>query len=602
MRAPLPCSLLAVFALLAITVVAFHPSYDTNDDVFMTMIASGRGFCPAPDERLIFTNVIIGHGLKQLYTLLPNVPWYGGYLLAVHYVAQVAVCYCVLATGSRRAVTPSLLSRALSRRRLFRLRFGLYVTYFVIVELVFLNNLQFTTTAFLAAQAGIFLLWLAARRRSQGQPSAEVLSLCAAVALIVVAGMIRLEGLLMALVVAAPLAIYLSRHVSPRTWLPSAKAAVFAAVLVGLTAAYNRLAYEQDPRWSGFYAYNQLRCRFNDYRWTSYTPETAGAFSAVGWSQNDHDMIANWFFDDPEIYSEAKLRTVLDAHPWKTARLTPEYLGQACRKLLQDRSVWAALLVLPFFLASVDRSRTARRAILSCAFVAVASVVFLVLNNKLPPMRTYFPLLSFPVAAALLFAGNARSLFEKRQTKSTEAGRSLLAWNVRTPWTRAAMVMLVVGIVIGSYRQCRRSIRVHRERAELQTFLAEASSRAPELYVCWEAAMPFELVSPLDSLRAWSPLSLVSLTWTQRTPWHEETKRRFGVSCLARAMCERDDVVLIATARHRSLFATFAEQHFSEEVEFVESNSVRQKFVAGRFQRRPHSGDTAVKSPATQSR
>src|SRR5690242_9503375 len=151
MRAPLMCSLLAVFALLTISVVVFQPSYDTNDDVFMTMIAAGRGFCPAPDEHLVFTNIIIGRGLKHLYTLWPDVPWYGGYLLAVHYVAQVAVCYCVLATRPRRAVAPFAPDRALSRRHSFRRRLGLYVTYFVIVELVFLNNLQFTTTAFLAA-------------------------------------------------------------------------------------------------------------------------------------------------------------------------------------------------------------------------------------------------------------------------------------------------------------------------------------------------------------------------------------------------------------------------------------------------------------------
>jgi hypothetical protein len=114
--------------------------------------------------------------------------------------------------------------------------------------------------------------------------------------------------------------------------------------------------------------------------------------------------------------------------------------------------------------------------------------------------------------------------------------------------------------------------------------------------------MPFELVSPLDSLRAWSPLSLVSLTWTQRTPWHEEMNRRFGVSCLARALCEREDVVLIATPRHRSLFATFAKQHFSEDIEFVESNRVGQKFVAGHFQRRLNPGDTTARSPAAQPR
>jgi hypothetical protein len=67
-QAPLRFSLLAVICLLTLSVVVLQPSYDTNDDVFMTMIVAGKGFCPAPDEHLIFTNIIIGQSLKQLYT------------------------------------------------------------------------------------------------------------------------------------------------------------------------------------------------------------------------------------------------------------------------------------------------------------------------------------------------------------------------------------------------------------------------------------------------------------------------------------------------------------------------------------------------------
>lgn len=595
-RAPLRFSLLAVLALLAIVVVALAPSYDTNDDVFMTMIASGQGFCPAPDEHLVFTNVIIGQALQRLYTACPRFPWYGCYLLLVHYAAQVALLYCALTMDAEFAARKDSNSNV-TAQSFTRLRLGLYVGYFALVELLFLNNLQFTTTAFLAAQAGIFLVFLAARRRARQGDAAVAWPLFTAVILLVVAGLIRFESLSMALLVAAPLALVLARQASCRALIPTAVAAAFAVVLIGLATTYDRMAYEHDPQWSGFFSYNQLRVKFNDYGWTSYTPQTAGVFSAVGWTKNDHEMIAHWFFDDPVMYSEANLRAVLEAYPWKTERLTGGFGWQICRGMLRDRSVWAVFLVLPFFLAGVDRGRPARWAVIGSAIMAVVLVALLTWNVKLIPARVYFPLLSFPLSVALLFPASsqiASSLPAEKKNQGTS--RSFPAWkagSARPTWTRPVIVLLVVGVVMGLHHQCRRSVRVHRERRALQTFLADLRPSGRELYVCWEAAMPFELLSPLDNLSSWSRIPLLNLVWTQRTPWQEEIKRRFGISNLAQAMCDRDDVVLVATPLHRSLFATFVKEHFRSDVEFVPSASAGEKLVAGRFQRRALPGQTA---------
>jgi hypothetical protein len=597
MLAPLRFSLLAVLALLAVSVVAFQISYDTNDDVFMSMIVAGQGFCPAPDEHLVFSNVLLGHLLKRLYLALPHVAWYGCYLLFVHFLAQVAVLYCALVTeqpcaGSGPRPAPRT---ADARRRGFRRRFAAYLVYFAVVELVLLNSLQFTTTAFLAAQAGIFLLWLAARRRADRAEGGPFVPLCAAVILIVVAGLIRVESLGMALLVAAPLGLLLARRGSRRALIPSAAAAVVAALLVLMATAYNRASYQVDPAWSGFYSYNQLRCKFNDYQWTSYTPQTALAFSAVGWSKNDHAMIARWFFDDPVLYSEAKLRSVLAAHAWKTARLTPGYLLQACRRPFRDRSVWAVMLVLPFFLARMDGDRHARRALLGCATLGLALIVLVSVNNKVPPMRIYFPLLSFPLAATLLFHAPHAAVSRR---KAAQAGlrRTLGDRLPQSPWTRVVVALLVVGTAMGVYRQGRRSMRVQRERMALHAFLDEARSNRQNLYVCWEAALPFERLSPFDSLASWSGLSVLNLTWTQRTPWQENVKRRFEISCLARAMSERDDIVLVATETHRSLFVTFAKEHFQTDLEYLNSRSFGKSFSAGRFRQRARPQETAIRT------
>jgi hypothetical protein len=262
--------------------------------------------------------------------------------------------------------------------------------------------------------------------------------------------------------------------------------------------------------------------------------------------------------------------------------------------------------VLPFFLASIDRGRQVRWAVVGCMIVAVALVAVLTWNSKLLPARVYFPLLSFPLSAALLSpAGFATATSLRLEGETKGRSRSLPgsgAWKVGPPWARAVVVLLIVGVVMGVYRQGRRSVHVNRERRALETFLAGLQPPGQDLYVCWESAMPFELVSPLDNLHSWSQIPLVNLVWTQRTPWQEEIKRRFGISCFAQAMFERDNIVLVATAAHRSLFVKFAKEHFGVDIEFVESESAGEKFVAGRFHARAQSGESASKRTAAVQR
>src|SRR5262245_29559189 len=106
MRAPLIFASLAALALLAAIVVLLRVAYETNDDVCLTMIVSGRGFCPRPDEHMLFSNILLGHVLKWLYQFRPLFPWYGSYLLLTHYLSQVAVLYCAITIN--REATPDI--------------------------------------------------------------------------------------------------------------------------------------------------------------------------------------------------------------------------------------------------------------------------------------------------------------------------------------------------------------------------------------------------------------------------------------------------------------------------------------------------------------
>src|SRR5579859_979179 len=62
-------------ALFAAILATFTLGYETNDDVGMAQIASGV-MTGKPSAELIFTNLVIGETLKQLYQWSDRVNWY----------------------------------------------------------------------------------------------------------------------------------------------------------------------------------------------------------------------------------------------------------------------------------------------------------------------------------------------------------------------------------------------------------------------------------------------------------------------------------------------------------------------------------------------
>src|SRR5262249_48205218 len=144
--------------------------------------------------------------------------------------------------------------------------------------------------------------------------------LCSAIVLLVLGGMVRIESLAMAILVAAPVLLLCFRNFSLRAVGPCVMASVAAASLLAAVTVDDFSAYERDADWPGFRSFNQLRGNFHDGSWTYYSPKTAPIFSSVGWTEIDHAMIARWFSDDPVLYSEAKLTTIVDAYPWKSHR------------------------------------------------------------------------------------------------------------------------------------------------------------------------------------------------------------------------------------------------------------------------------------------
>ena len=133
-------SLLINGILFSLFFLFFTPRFAINDDPAMMSIASGE-LLGEPNEHLIFINVIIGHFLKFMYTVLPQLNWYILLFYFCHFVAMTVIFYVFL------------------RNSLTLCNLLLYFLLFVFIEVNFLTNLHFTTTAFVLGISGFLLLF-----------------------------------------------------------------------------------------------------------------------------------------------------------------------------------------------------------------------------------------------------------------------------------------------------------------------------------------------------------------------------------------------------------------------------------------------------------
>ena len=108
-RYPFCFSGITAAVMMVICLTIYTPRFQGNDDVQMAMIAAGQGICLAPDEHLIFSNIVLGKALSQLYSACPVVPWYGLHLYLLQFLANATFIYCaVLLSTPRRALATAL--------------------------------------------------------------------------------------------------------------------------------------------------------------------------------------------------------------------------------------------------------------------------------------------------------------------------------------------------------------------------------------------------------------------------------------------------------------------------------------------------------------
>lgn len=79
-----PVALLINLSFLTMVFIFLDMKYETSDDFVVDSILSGA-YGLDYDPHLLFSNIILGYGLKILYVALPTVSWY--------FVMHIVLCF-----------------------------------------------------------------------------------------------------------------------------------------------------------------------------------------------------------------------------------------------------------------------------------------------------------------------------------------------------------------------------------------------------------------------------------------------------------------------------------------------------------------------------
>lgn len=524
---------IGVFFVFIVSVKNLHPLYQSNDDLGMSLIASGVGYLNEPSEAIYHSNIILGHVLKYLYTHAPHFPWYAYMLILFQLISALAIFYSVLKT------------------RWTTVRFVLLICFLVTFNIYFITNLQFTSTAFLAAMAGFSLLVALVQANQKDRwPAYQTVATCmAALLLFAVSMLLRLNAFYLTIILTIPvLAMLAWKHGWRHKGLISAGCTMFAAVVVsGLLHGVNLSYYRSDPQWAHFYELNQLAPSFTATadRTVNYTLQNKHVFDEHGLGVNDFATLFLWYFADPQVLTVEKLRSVAQAMEpdigwrWNKAK-------HVLSELFSDRSILA--LALFALLATLFVQGKWNRAVIGVAAVATLfTLAGLALFMRLPAWVAV-PMLSLPACLALLLSD--------------------LSGPGKNP--HAAALTLVLPIALTLFVFAQHHVQADRHRSWMAGYanvVRELAHHQDALHIVFGSTLRIERISPFADLAAlFSGLNLVSSTPFGLSPIGLRMASLHGVDNLTRAAFSSDNVYLVADAFQLIFFTAFIQEHYGKRV------------------------------------
>jgi len=258
-------------------------TYETNDDVYLSLVFSGKLLVSTPDPHVVFVNFALAQVFARLYAAIPAIPWFGIFQIGSILLSVFFLNYCFSVT---RIHDKFLMRMAIS----------------LASAVPFLFLIQYTKTAVALAVTGYLSLYLL--HDSSFRSRMNTLFLHAiAVSFLLVSFSLRKESFFLATILCGFLVInaLMKRRI---TLIISLSAGVILIVVFTLVHKQNYGA-----EWQDFYEVKKVTEDIIDYDKILYN-SNEDLFSKAGLSKNDYDFLESWGYADGRIYSKERLTDI----------------------------------------------------------------------------------------------------------------------------------------------------------------------------------------------------------------------------------------------------------------------------------------------------
>ncbi len=528
-------AVLLVFSFLALSFAACGtPKFETNDDVVMSMIASGVGFVDKPNDHLLYSHFLVGRLLNSLYRLNGALPWYAIYLLTSNIISIAVITNLILRKGNR--LTSQIL----------------IPIFFLSVCLRPTQLLQFTTAASLASAAGAITFLSALEGELCWRQLLKPLS--GSVCLFALGAFIRFGSAKLIAVYAATFLV--ARVLTDRNWLKLKIGFAFFALVVGMASAaeYSNEVYYARGGWSEFYKLNPLRFSLTEFgRTTTLTTGIISSFKAVGWSPADNDMFLKMYVLDRDIYSLDHLRQ-LDANIPRLKQVDFNQTWSSLMDVLGNITIFPIIATSVLAVLVVSKTKLSYFSKVFYVFALCVSTVLMQITMKLP-LYLFSGVIGF-TAAAFIWSAASDSLADdfKKLSKAQPVFWSVLLMLTLLFWCQAVV----------EYRE--KTASVGERGKEFKTMLQ--GWNRDYLYVVWACGLPYEVIPPFDNIHDYfGGLKLAGINFLARTPITIERLQGFGIADLA-GQITNEQIRLVSLDWLNSSMKNFVLEHYHKSVIF----------------------------------
>ncbi len=322
--------------------------FETNDDRIFVEFLSGS-LTGSPDAYAIYLNYLLSFPLMLLYRVLPGVPWYGLFLIAMHCVALYLIIKNILdILQTKEGIVRGILLSA-----------GL-----LLADIYMFSRIQYTSTAAMLAVAGYSCILFPGR--DGHRKNWDLFFLMEFLALL-----LRLDAMLMIqpLGMAAFLGDFLGdeKYRDKKEWkcLGVCAGAVAAALLLG--QAGNAIGYSSEE-WKEYYRLDNARVELFDYYGFPEYEEVHDILDKYGVTETEYAAYS--------IYATLEYELSVECVEELAAYVQASRSGSGIHVVALLRESWAVIF-------SSDRQETNNLvgilwvgAILTCVFARKKEVIF----------------------------------------------------------------------------------------------------------------------------------------------------------------------------------------------------------------------------------